>query len=395
MIYQVLSVVLMIIMQFQFVSNVRQMLEMSDNNWKKFWIGGLLKELPRVVNKEKKRTVLFWNLCILGFSILLGGMIYALLAGGNVLFTVKSIFLFSESVSISYFLLAWLLACIWQWKVLKRKSWYLFFYLVFPICQFFSFVFVLWDIQKMRDLHILYMLGMVSGAVSSMILFYVIFEQSRRTEIEKKLRETRYAAELERAHFANIEKEREEMEQTRRELQEKLKEAGELMRKGEKGRAVLMLDDLEDKIEASREYPYCSIPVINAVLTEKEKDCKKKQINLEVDINIGRNIAIDSIYLCSIFANLMDNAINACEMLEVKERSIYLKAVVKGSYLIVQEENPYIRKKTVKTEKGHGYGTKILKEIAERFHGEYHVTEKNGRYKATVTLLTENDKENS
>ena len=45
----------------------------------------------------------------------------------------------------------------------------------------------------------------------------------------------------------------------------------------------------------------------------------------------------------------------------------------------------------MKREKGHGYGTKIIREIAERFQGEYFTEEKDGNYKATVTLLVQKD----
>ena len=100
---------------------------------------------------------------------------------------------------------------------------------------------------------------------------------------------------------------------------------------------------------------------------------------------------MDPMHLCSVFSNLMDNAIRGVEDLKEKEAQIHLTARMSGDYLFIKTTNPTSAKTTNKpSAKGHGYGTGILKSIAELYQGSFQTNYENGMFTAFVTILVLN-----
>ena len=141
------------------------------------------------------------------------------------------------------------------------------------------------------------------------------------------------------------------------------------------------LKKLHKNLEKTREYPYCSIPIVNVVLSEKEKICEEKNVRLEVGLRMPEEMNIKQMDLCRIFGNLLDNAIRACESGQV----IYLTSGVLGEYLMINCENPAL-KAPGEIPEGSGYGKLILKEIAKQYRGEFDTVYENGIFCAQVML---------
>lgn len=75
--------------------------------------------------------------------------------------------------------------------------------------------------------------------------------------------------------------------------------------------------------------------MVDAILNSKLTIAKQKQIHVQCKAHVAKHIAIRDIDLCVIIGNLLDNAIEACEMLEEKERfiRIYIEIVKQQLYM--------------------------------------------------------------
>ncbi|MDR1615398.1 MAG: GHKL domain-containing protein [Syntrophomonadaceae bacterium] len=96
-------------------------------------------------------------------------------------------------------------------------------------------------------------------------------------------------------------------------------------------------------------------------------------------------------HLCSIFGNLLDNAIDACRQKKGSDTPIIqLNSMVDGDYLFIKLVNP--SGKPVKTPvRGRGYGSsRILSDLACRYGGGYQSEHKDGVFTAVVSLLEVN-----
>lgn len=140
---------------------------------------------------------------------------------------------------------------------------------------------------------------------------------------------------------------------------------------------------------------YCESPVVNTVITSKTEEMKANDIEVKIAIDeLDDDMGIDRIDMCSVFCNLIDNAIEACKKIE-NGRFINIRVRKQGGYLNIAVENAFDGKlakegKKYKSSKAnqheHGYGTKILKMIDERYDGRFYLDALDGMVKAVVML---------
>lgn len=148
------------------------------------------------------------------------------------------------------------------------------------------------------------------------------------------------------------------------------------------------MQGLLTKILETREMAYCEIPIVNAILSEKEAECRKSDIKLNVDLLFPDNISVSHVELCSIFSNLLDNAIRACNHLpQETEWKIDLSVRTKGDYVLIRCDNPSL--KPSEHPDGTGYGIKILKDISKRYNGDFKTEYSDGTFSARLVLLSE------
>ena len=223
------------------------------------------------------------------------------------------------------------------------------------------------------------------SAVSIVCLLYYVVSLEKKAELEKELQDIHYTMELEQAHYRTMQERREELARIRHDFNNQLAAVSLLIQSGEENDAQSMLRQLGENIAATREEPYCSVPVINAVLTEKTAMCEREGIRLEVQLDLPDTLTMDPLHLCSIFANLLDNAAKAAKF--TAEPTITLSSAVAGDYLFIKTVNPSLPQKN--PGKGHGYGSKILKQLAAKYDGSYQTSYEDGVFTAVVTLLLE------
>lgn len=131
---------------------------------------------------------------------------------------------------------------------------------------------------------------------------------------------------------------------------------------------------------------YCENIVVNAVMTHQALRCRAANIRLDCMLELPKTLDAGEAELCSVFSNLMDNAVRACTALPEKDRQIELSATIRGAYLIVRERNPLPDAPIAIETRNHGLGLGILNEIARRYDGELEIIRKEGQFIATLWL---------
>lgn len=193
--------------------------------------------------------------------------------------------------------------------------------------------------------------------------------------------------ELESEHYRKIEIQRKELLALEQQFNEKLAIIYERILSGDYDLAEGLTAELMEQITATKEFPFCPNSVINAVLTNKQHLCEQQSVSFRAEISVQDCSAINKIHLCSVFSNLLDNAIHACEALPVgNPRSVTVSAKQHGDYLHVKVLNTSLPPTDKAPVPGHGYGQKILTDIASIYHGEFFTEFTDGIYKAAVSL---------
>lgn len=117
--------------------------------------------------------------------------------------------------------------------------------------------------------------------------------------------------------------------------------------------------------------------VLDVILNNKSEVCKDYYIDLKVFMDFSKVNFMEYFDICTIFANCIDNAIEACRKVKNKEeRYISLKGNYINNFYVVKIENSKINKKNNKliTDKKdkflHGLGLKNIKLALEKYEGE-------------------------
>ena len=120
--------------------------------------------------------------------------------------------------------------------------------------------------------------------------------------------------------------------------------------------------------------------IINAILNTKYEEAVKKKIVFSVKVNDLSKIKIEDEDLVVLLANLLNNAIEACEKCEEK-RVIKLKFIEEDEQVILSVKNTYNHpikydNNEIKTSKSimpeeHGIGIKNVIRIIEKYDGSY------------------------
>lgn len=139
---------------------------------------------------------------------------------------------------------------------------------------------------------------------------------------------------------------------------------------------------------------YCNNPTINAVLTVIVNKPENSKLHFEIILrDCDENMNIDNYDLCGLFSNLLDNACEAARKCE--NGKVSLKSISHNDFFIIKVQNNYNPNKSdikdlksTKKEPGHGYGTQIISNIADKYKAKlsYEIDEATNIFTASVVF---------
>ena len=230
-------------------------------------------------------------------------------------------------------------------------------------------------------------------AVLNVLLYVIMLIMQKATE--DKAEKTALQTEL--TNRKNLISESEirykEMRILRHDMKHYVTTAIELLDENEPQKAREFLEEiLAEKLNPAQSGVNTGNSVIDATLTEKQKLCVLKNIELkmQLDKEIG---SISEIDLGVILANLFDNAISACEKtgspqigFSMKRVKGYLRIKIKNTIEeSVLENNPELATSDPDKE-NHGLGISSIRSLAEKYDGSVTFSEKENFFLAVVIL---------
>ena len=170
-----------------------------------------------------------------------------------------------------------------------------------------------------------------------------------------------------------------------------------LLRNGENEQeAREIMQRIEEQLAAAKTVHFCQNPIINSVLTVKMNMVQASGIETDILLSDCGDLPFDNYDICSLFANLYDNAVEACQKLEEgKDRFIEMRSGIQNDFFVLKLRNSCApvtgmkngeMPKSDKCSDAHGYGTKIIENIAKKYDGSFTMRFENGVMTAVVAL---------
>ncbi len=140
-------------------------------------------------------------------------------------------------------------------------------------------------------------------------------------------------------------------------------------------------------------------PIVDCLLDEKERICKEKGIHFQEQVTNLSDSIVSNFDWVSLLANLLDNAIEACEKVSSNkatgDKVIHLDIKRNRDYILISLDNSKciddkpIQSKFMTTKdknQSHGYGTKIIGDIVEKYQGRIRYEDEGKQLSVHITM---------
>lgn len=151
-----------------------------------------------------------------------------------------------------------------------------------------------------------------------------------------------------------------------------------LLHLAEQGEITQIVDYIKENIEninAITPRKYCDNEILNLILSNFAKMADEMGVDYDFSIDFPKNQPLSNTEICVLFSNIMENAMTAMKKIPQEQRIFRIKIREYNNNMIITADNTYdgdaviIEKVPSTNENAHGYGTKCIMSIAQKYNG--------------------------
>lgn len=249
---------------------------------------------------------------------------------------------------------------------------------------------------------------LVAGSfwVITLLGYYMFYMVSQEYDRNLELLAVQHKQTLDGELLLFFRENHEELHAIRHELKNHLSYIKAMADRGEYGKLREYVTSVSDETEELFRFVECGNDVINAVMNHAIKQGTAWGVTIETKLIVPPEMPYKETELCSLLSNLMENALEAACQSGQAQPVVSVSIRPQLDYLFIQVTNPVNdsisarRRLSLRTTKEdqrtHGYGTKIIRNLAEKYQGSVKFDMKDGLFTVDVMLCLaeeENDGE--
>lgn len=155
------------------------------------------------------------------------------------------------------------------------------------------------------------------------------------------------------------------------------------------------LEQLRASAAATTAKSYCENRVVNAVLASKMPLIDENGIGAKIELVLPNDLPLTDIELCAIYANCLDNAIEASVQLPQGQRALSLRSYADKGLFTLELTNKMNGKLNMRDgvivtskadAKNHGFGLVGIKEIVQKYNGLMEATQTEDVFSMVVSI---------
>lgn len=280
---------------------------------------------------------------------------------------------------------------------LSEHMWKLLLLLTIPAIGIVLSVVLLYDRKGNISLRMIYhhkeyAILLVIALFSFIGLLWAVTVLARQQELNRQI----LFADMNRSYYEAMEQQHFEIRRLKHDMANHLQVISALPEEQQKE----YIRKLSENTALTQTISYCGDTTVNAVLSVKDTVMKRYGIDFTWTIDIPKELPFAKTDICAVFANALDNALEACMKLEPGQRKIILEGKAQTGLFCLRVKNPVsppdismntdfsvykeslvskVLPKTSKEDKrDHGLGLRSIKEIVTRYRGMLEWKTENG-----------------
>ncbi|MGB4657678.1 MAG: ATP-binding protein, partial [Mobilitalea sp.] len=149
-------------------------------------------------------------------------------------------------------------------------------------------------------------------------------------------------------------------------------------------KALALLERFNTELSPIGNARFCQNHMIDSAISIYANKAISSQTKLEYEISLPNKLPFDENDIAILFANVLDNAVNASLSQAEEKRTIKIKARYEHNQLVICVDNFFDRKVLfdkngipVTKKEGHGFGTKSILSVVKKYNGTAVFTHEN------------------
>ena len=215
--------------------------------------------------------------------------------------------------------------------------------------------------------------------LSNFLLFYIISDVITREKVILKMRVSQERIKNQMDMYQYMEGVYEEQRKKTHDFKNHLSCLWGLIKSGEFSQAESYIEKINHNWIEEIDYINTNNIIVNSILNQKFKQAKKKGIPILFSINDLGNIPMTDEDMVTLLANLLDNAIEACQKISKGSKIIKMRFIDEGGRITISVKNPVTESleyrgeklETTKVKKReHGIGMGNIQSVVDKYQGE-------------------------
>ena len=290
---------------------------------------------------------------------------------------------------------------VWRWlrrpfleiSRLVRKGWALFavltgvcYLILVQISVYPTIIF-----ERPQDMPLAVMV-LVLVALTYGTIFQVLFEQLYVFEARERQRVLEAQALMMSRRVEDIRRTEEAIRIERHDIRHQLQTVAALAQIGDREALLEYIGISQEKLDSVIPKRYCTNPILDAVLLNAAEQAEQMSITMEIVITLPEKLPADALELSIVFANALENAIQAVKGLPEEQRRIICKSVTAPRFMM-EISNPYAGEIIfdrggfpIANQPGHGIGTRSIVAFAEKHNAICRFRTEKGWFKLQIAV---------
>ena len=230
--------------------------------------------------------------------------------------------------------------------------------------------------------------AMLVCMAADVALYIAVRGMAQRSELKERNDILSAQIDRQKEHYAAITAQYETIRRMRHDIAKHLYTMQALLHAERYQDAAAYLSEVSAQTQVQERLGVCENPIVDAYIFSRSQELEKQGYRVQLRVRLPEAIGISNSDLIIAFANLLDNAADACHACE--DKTISLTAAVNKGFLTIETENAcrtqLQTKKRRIPELERGIGFSIFQELARKYDGSFSYHTENGRFTASLIL---------